>query len=547
MSVRSRFPHRLWPALGLLGLAGWVLGQGVEIKTSDGAVEQQRLKIESGAATVNAYLMNSKVGIGTATPARKLDVVGTITSTGSDANFTSNGWARNLELPHGGAVMWKKGAGDYAFGIGKSSAASELYFFRSLTDDAANPSIYDMVINNAGFVGIGTTAPGTPLDVSDTGTLGIRYLKTGSRDARISIGDPTQTWSLSSGWATAGDFSLIEEGVSGNRIYVQRTTGNVGLGTSTPNAAFVAPGQSSYGANTAPPGSEPLSTFGGGSGLSENDRSTANRWVVYPNADQLHIWDSWAGDRVRIVGGANGSWTGYMFDNSRTVSLENNAGLPGGGGLRVWDQSGAGELMDIQSNGDLEIGGNRIRNDGSRTASSGGTVRLNDGDNNIWFRRDAPGAGNYHFFVDVTNVKNFIIDHPTDRNKHLIHTTLEGPENAVFYRGTARLVDGKAEIVLPGYFEALTREEGRTVLVAPACETLDEPASALAHSRVRDGRFLVKALDARNPGQRFSWEVKAVRKDVAPLLVEPRKDEVEVHGVGPYKYYDVKRFSLYPD
>ncbi len=166
-----RSAGKLCPVLAVLGLATWALGQGVEIKTSDGAADQQRLKIDTGAATVNAYFMNSKLGVGTATPARKLDVVGTITSTGSDASFTSNGWQRNIEIQHAGTIMWNKGAGDYAWGIGKSSAASALYFFRSLTGDAANPALYDMVIDNAGKVGVATVAPAAQLEVAGTGEI----------------------------------------------------------------------------------------------------------------------------------------------------------------------------------------------------------------------------------------------------------------------------------------------------------------------------------------------------------------------------------------
>ncbi|PIQ91012.1 MAG: hypothetical protein COV71_01310 [Candidatus Omnitrophica bacterium CG11_big_fil_rev_8_21_14_0_20_41_12] len=86
-----------------------------------------------------------------------------------------------------------------------------------------------------GQVGIGTSTPAATvkLDVAGTENFGVRYLRA-SRDARIAVGDPTRTWSWATGWATAGDFSLIEEGVSGNRIYVQKGTGNVGIGTSTP-------------------------------------------------------------------------------------------------------------------------------------------------------------------------------------------------------------------------------------------------------------------------------------------------------------------------
>ncbi len=158
--------------------------------------------------------------------------------------------------------------------------------------------------------------------------------------------------------------------------------------------------------------------------------------------------------------------------------------------------------------------------------------------------------GVLRFWVDVTNVvslastgaatKNFIIAHPTDAGRYLVHTTLEGPENAVFYRGTARLHRGVAEISLPGYFEAATRQDGRTVLVTPKFDTMEEPVSALAASAVRRGAFVVRSLDKRNPDQAFDWEVKAVRADVAELTAEPRRSDIVVHGSAPYTYFSPK-------
>ncbi len=61
--------------------------------------------------------------------------------------------------------------------------------------------------------------------------------------------------------------------------------------------------------------------------------------------------------------------------------------------------------------------------------------------------------------------KTFIIPHPVDTERFLVHATLEGPEGAVFYRGSARLTDGTTEIALPPYFEALTAAERRTILL----------------------------------------------------------------------------------
>ncbi|HEU5218313.1 MAG TPA: hypothetical protein VFU23_06630 [Gemmatimonadales bacterium] len=133
-------------------------------------------------------------------------------------------------------------------------------------------------------------------------------------------------------------------------------------------------------------------------------------------------------------------------------------------------------------------------------------------------------SGNGAFTVEGS--KNFRIDHPLDPEKrYLVHSCLEGPEAAVLYRGEAVLADGVCEITLPPYFEALTRQENRTVQVTPKLEKGAE-TSALAAGAVEGGRFMVRAIDRRNPSQRFYWEVKAVRADLDPIAVEPLKSSM---------------------
>lgn len=117
--------------------------------------------------------------------------------------------------------------------------------------------------------------------------------------------------------------------------------------------------------------------------------------------------------------------------------------------------------------------------------------------------------------------KRFVIEHPLDPDRRLVHAAIEGPETAVYYRGLGQLTDGGATVSLPDYFEALTLAEGRTVQITPIADS-EEPAVALAAGIVVDGAFGVRALDAEvRSNQRFYWEVKAVRADLEPLEVEP--------------------------
>ena len=132
-----------------------------------------------------------------------------------------------------------------------------------------------------------------------------------------------------------------------------------------------------------------------------------------------------------------------------------------------------------------------------------------------------------------TELKTFIIPHPLARDRWLIHGCTESPHNGVEYWGTATIDDyGVAEVPLPDYFEALTAHDGRAVLLTGMNDSLYAPTATYPE----DGRFEVHGV----PGQRVSWLVKAIRKDVPPLLVEPRRDDVVVRGDGPYRYYQIK-------
>jgi hypothetical protein len=136
----------------------------------------------------------------------------------------------------------------------------------------------------------------------------------------------------------------------------------------------------------------------------------------------------------------------------------------------------------------------------------------------------------------ATNVfKSFVIANPTDPSRLLVHADLEGPEGAVYYRGSAQLKNGSAVVALPHYFEALTRAEGRTILLTNI-DGFDQLAVLLQKGRkIKDGRFIVVSNNPKS-AQAFDWEVKAVRADGPPLAVEPLRSETTVGGFGPYAF-----------
>lgn len=177
--------------------------------------------------------------------------------------------------------------------------------------------------------------------------------------------------------------------------------------------------------------------------------------------------------------------------------------------------------------------------------------------------RFADNGTNTYVGDGAGGLKTFVIDHPTDPDRWLVHGCTEAPEAAVEYRGVAEIVDGAAVVTLPDYFEAATRPDGRTVHVTMMLpdDPLDTalpapplpadrvflrrpappqiiPERALLHpvaaSAPRDGRFRIAS--PAPDGTRVAWLVKAVRADVAELDAEPLRADVHVAGDGPYRY-----------
>jgi hypothetical protein len=136
--------------------------------------------------------------------------------------------------------------------------------------------------------------------------------------------------------------------------------------------------------------------------------------------------------------------------------------------------------------------------------------------------------------------KTFVIDHPQDQAKYLVHACLEGPEAGVYYRGTATIPAGAnfTEITLPHYVAALATEF--TVHATPVMLAEQAGFKSLAVSRVHEGKFKVYQKKTNNfwfmrkkTPQHFDYVVFGKR---AAINVEPVKTDVEVKGQGPYTW-----------
>lgn len=126
--------------------------------------------------------------------------------------------------------------------------------------------------------------------------------------------------------------------------------------------------------------------------------------------------------------------------------------------------------------------------------------------------------------------KTFIIDHPLDNSKYLIHACLEGPEAGVYYRGKSTIENNEAiTIQLPDYVASLANNF--TIQVTSIYSKERKEPNLLEVSEIENNKFTVYG----NNGS-FYWYVYGTRNQI---LVEPEKTSIVVNGNGPYKWYNM--------
>ena len=125
--------------------------------------------------------------------------------------------------------------------------------------------------------------------------------------------------------------------------------------------------------------------------------------------------------------------------------------------------------------------------------------------------------------------KSFIIDHPLDENKYLVHACLEGPESGVYYRGQGEITNNiSTNIKLPNYVSKLA--SNITINITPIYDPLNKENKNLEVSEYNNSN---NSFDVYGKNSKFYWIVYGERK---PLISEQNKDDVIIEGNGPYKW-----------
>jgi len=331
-------------------------------------------------------LRDGRVGIGTTDPAYKFDVRGDRIQLKEDATGDSIGMRTDgtaLDLSFGGANLYVQ-----------SSTAGEHILLNPTTNS---------------YVGIGTTSPGTKLDISSSSGTALRAVTTSA-----------------SGW---GIDASAKEG--GAHIFDSDGSGN----------AYIAHG------NT---GVEAYGNDQGGYFQDANNGAYAH--VGYGN--------------IGIQ--AAGTETGGYFQDS--------------------DNSGYARVGYVDEG--IYAGGNSMGGY-FEDLNSGGWAWVAYEDKKMY------GVG----------IAQFVQNHPYEKDRVIAYTSPEGDEAATYTRGTARLVNGEARVMLGETFKWVTNPEiGLTAHLTPRADCKGLYVASLTTSEM-----VVKELQGGTSDATFDYLVYGLR------------------------------------
>lgn len=119
----------------------------------------------------------------------------------------------------------------------------------------------------------------------------------------------------------------------------------------------------------------------------------------------------------------------------------------------------------------------------------------------------------------AATTKSFVIDHPTKEGMKLRYGSLESPYHGVRLTGEGVLINGTATINLPDYIHGLCKQEGSQVQIT---NIKHGKVIWVDDVNVDEDCFVVKSdiLVHDESEYKFYWSFTAIRKDIEDMIVE---------------------------
>ncbi len=230
----------------------------------------------------------------------------------------------------------------------KGEKASLLVTPNRLTKYNGSGTIIDTInVNedNSGNVGIGTATPAAVLDM----------VRPGAADVVFRMQNGTRAWSV--GVSGAGDFWRIRDNTTGAaRLAVSGTTGNIGIGTTSPGSIFHVNGPNE------------IYSTGAGAGFKFRDRFNTAEWVMYGLNGNFRFFTG--GQNLIAI-----TPTGTIFPYNGEVANANGVQDLGSAPFR-WRNlfaSGTVDTANVLASGTLSAG-----NNGFQVNATGNLVSVNN-------------------------------------------------------------------------------------------------------------------------------------------------------------------------
>lgn len=297
---------------------------------------------------------------------------------------------------------------------------------------------------------------------------------------------------------------------------------------------------------------EPFSTvpyaFAANTALDDGDRDPTNELqnlvfdsgngtlsISNTSSPAISLYEGLNLSPIRDSSGVRGSIVTFGENGNINLALSNIAGRPNSGALSVRGSAGNtgvllftdskddGQILIRDKEGSTKVAGLVSNNgvgslilDGENENPNIVLGNLADNPNNGFIGvRDEEGATQAGIYVNeegqgivfADEVRGFVQD-PSNTDRLVAYSMVEGPELGAYDRGTATLEKGEIFVPYAQHFKIVSNTEKVTIQITP----LEWDTYGVAVTRKTTEGFYVKELKGGTGNFQFDWEVKAVRR-----------------------------------